>query len=148
VKSRGHFRAGFDEFFRDADPRSRRAGLTTQGLHNLPYRNIPRPMYPLDPEAEWQAPSPHEQRDSRRRRRLHVVRPARRPAREITVFTYRPRSFKPPSPVLIVMHGRNRNGADYRDWFVAEAERRGFLVAAPEFARRSTRIRTSTTTRR
>lgn len=58
-------------------------------------------------------------------------RPA--PPRTITVFTHRPASYRPASPVLIVMHGRNRNGSDYRDWFVAESERRGFLVAAPEF---------------
>lgn len=55
------------------------------------------------------------------------------PRREITVFTYRPASYRPESPILIVMHGRNRNGVDYRNWFGAEAERCGFLVAAPEF---------------
>ena len=55
------------------------------------------------------------------------------PRREITIFTYHPTSFEPSSPILIVMHGRNRNGADYRDWFGGEAERHGFLVAAPEF---------------
>ncbi|HEX5128719.1 MAG TPA: serine hydrolase [Usitatibacter sp.] len=62
-----------------------------------------------------------------------VIDPRPGPRREITVFTHRPASYKPGSPVLIVLHGRNRNGADYRDWFVAEAERRGFLVAAPQF---------------
>ena len=55
------------------------------------------------------------------------------PAREITVFTHRPASYRPADPVLIVMHGRTRNGSDYRDWFVAESEQRGFLVAAPQF---------------
>lgn len=55
------------------------------------------------------------------------------PQRRIEVFTYRPRSFTPDSPVLMVMHGRNRNGADYRDWFIAEADRHAFLVAAPQF---------------
>ncbi len=62
-----------------------------------------------------------------------VVDPRGGARREITVFTYRPASFKPSSPVLIVLHGRNRNGADYRDAFAAEAQRRGFLVAVPEF---------------
>ena len=58
VKSRGHFRAAFGEFFRDDQIVEVDApGLTTQGLHNLPYRNIPRPMYPLDPETEWKAPA-------------------------------------------------------------------------------------------
>jgi microcystin degradation protein MlrC len=54
VKSRGHFRAGFDEFFRDAQIIEVDApGLTTQGLAYLPYRNIPRPMFPLDADARW-----------------------------------------------------------------------------------------------
>jgi poly(3-hydroxybutyrate) depolymerase len=56
------------------------------------------------------------------------------PRREITVFTYRPASFHADGPVVIVMHGRNRNGSEYRDWWAAEAERRGFLVVAPNFA--------------
>jgi microcystin degradation protein MlrC len=57
VKSRGHFRAAFGEFFRDDQILEVDApGLTTQGLHNLPYRNIPRPMYPLDPDAQWHPP--------------------------------------------------------------------------------------------
>jgi microcystin degradation protein MlrC len=56
VKSRGHFRAGFEEFFRGGQILEVDApGLATQGLHRLPYRNIPRPMYPLDPHTQWQA---------------------------------------------------------------------------------------------
>src|SRR6185503_18120016 len=54
--------------------------------------------------------------------------------RQIPVYTYRPSSFTPESPVVVVMHGRNRNGADYRDSWIAEAERRGSLVVAPEFS--------------
>ena len=59
-----------------------------------------------------------------------------RPGRggEIPVHTYRPATFAPGSPVVVVMHGRVRNGAEYRDWWSAEADRRGFLVIAPEFA--------------
>jgi microcystin degradation protein MlrC len=54
VKSRGHFRAGFDEFFPDdriieVDV----PGLTTPVLQNVPWRNVPRPIYPLDPEMTW-----------------------------------------------------------------------------------------------
>jgi len=57
VKSRGHFRAGFDEFFRDTQIVEVDApGLTTQGLAHLPYRNIPRPMFPLDAGAHWSLP--------------------------------------------------------------------------------------------
>ena len=33
----------------------------------------------------------------------------------------------------MVMHGRRRNGEDYRDYFAAESERHGFLLIAPEF---------------
>jgi microcystin degradation protein MlrC len=54
VKSRGHFRAGFDEFFgNDQVVEVDAPGLATQGLHNLPYRNIPRPIYPLDSGTQW-----------------------------------------------------------------------------------------------
>ena len=57
VKSRGHFRAAFDIFFTDdriieVDV----PGLTTPILSRVPYRNVPRPIYPLDPEMSWQAP--------------------------------------------------------------------------------------------
>jgi microcystin degradation protein MlrC len=52
IKSRGHFRAAFDEFFPDeriieVDV----PGLTTPVLKNVPYRHIPRPLYPLD--EDW-----------------------------------------------------------------------------------------------
>jgi microcystin degradation protein MlrC len=54
VKSRGHFRAAFDVFFTDdriieVDV----PGLTTPILTRVPYRNVPRPIYPLDPETRW-----------------------------------------------------------------------------------------------
>src|SRR4051794_4655731 len=42
-------------------------------------------------------------------------------ARDITVFAYRPSSFTPESPVLIVIHGRNRDGKRYRDAWIAQA---------------------------
>jgi poly(3-hydroxybutyrate) depolymerase len=63
----------------------------------------------------------------------HTVRDPRDGRREIAVHTYRPSGFSPEGPVLLVIHGRNRNGADYRDWFGAEAERHGVFVVAPEF---------------
>jgi len=54
VKSRGHFRAGFDEYFGpDQILEVDAPGLSTQNLAHLPYRNIPRPMFPLDPETSW-----------------------------------------------------------------------------------------------
>jgi poly(3-hydroxybutyrate) depolymerase len=54
--------------------------------------------------------------------------------RSITVHYHRPSNWRGDGPVLVVMHGRNRNGADYRDWFVADAQGYGFLVVAPQFA--------------
>jgi microcystin degradation protein MlrC len=57
VKSRGHFRAGFDEFF----PEDRifevdAPGLTSPVLANFAWARLPRPVYPLDLEAEWREP--------------------------------------------------------------------------------------------
>lgn len=57
VKSRGHFRAGFDEFF----PKERihevdSPGLTSPVLTNFAWKRLPRPTYPLDPEAVWNDP--------------------------------------------------------------------------------------------
>jgi microcystin degradation protein MlrC len=54
VKSRGHFRAAFDEVF--ADDRILEVdvpGLTTPVLSRVPWRRMPRPIYPLDPDARW-----------------------------------------------------------------------------------------------
>jgi microcystin degradation protein MlrC len=57
VKSRGHFRAGFDEFFPDDRIFEVDApGLTSPVLANFPWRRLPRPVFPLDPEAGWREP--------------------------------------------------------------------------------------------
>lgn len=55
VKSRGHFRAGFDEFF----PPERvfeidTAGLTAPVLERIEFKNLPRPVFPLDAHAQWE----------------------------------------------------------------------------------------------
>ncbi len=56
VKSRGHFRAGFAEFYDDARIVEVDApGLASPVLARLPYRNLPRPIFPLDPDTQWQA---------------------------------------------------------------------------------------------
>ena len=57
VKSRGHFRAGFDEFFTperviEIDVK----GLTSPVLSNFEFKGLPRPVYPLDLETTWTAP--------------------------------------------------------------------------------------------
>jgi microcystin degradation protein MlrC len=54
VKSRGHFRGGFDEFF----PPERvievdTPGLTSPVLERLDFKGLPRPVFPLDADATW-----------------------------------------------------------------------------------------------
>jgi microcystin degradation protein MlrC len=59
VKSRGHFRAGFDDLWtRDRIVEVDVPGLTTVVLDRVPWRELPRPIHPLDPEMEWQPPEP------------------------------------------------------------------------------------------
>jgi microcystin degradation protein MlrC len=57
VKSRGHFRAAFDLLF--SDERIIEVdvpGLTTPILSRVPYRNVPRPIFPLDADTAWNPP--------------------------------------------------------------------------------------------
>jgi microcystin degradation protein MlrC len=57
VKSRGHFRAGFDEFFPPAQVFEVDApGLTSPVLANFPWQRLPRPVFPLDADAAWREP--------------------------------------------------------------------------------------------
>jgi microcystin degradation protein MlrC len=54
VKSRGHFRGGFDEFFQheqivEVDC----PGLTSPNLATFPWKHLPRPVLPMDAEARW-----------------------------------------------------------------------------------------------
>ena len=58
VKSRGHFRAGFDAWYTDdkiieADA----AGLTSPVLERYSWKRLPRPVWPLDLDTQWQAPA-------------------------------------------------------------------------------------------
>jgi microcystin degradation protein MlrC len=58
VKSRGHFRAGFDEFFSpDRVIEVDCPGLTTPMLNRLSFNRLPRPVFPLDEDATWAAPA-------------------------------------------------------------------------------------------
>lgn len=53
VKSRGHFRAGFDHLFTDDRIVEVGApGVATPELHTLPWRHLPRPVFPLD-DVTW-----------------------------------------------------------------------------------------------
>jgi microcystin degradation protein MlrC len=57
VKSRGHFRAGFDEVFTpDQVLEVDTKGLTSPVLRNFAFKGLPRPVYPLDREADWTPP--------------------------------------------------------------------------------------------
>jgi microcystin degradation protein MlrC len=54
VKSRGHFRGGFDEFFKheqivEVDC----PGLTSPILTRFDWKHMPRPVLPIDKEARW-----------------------------------------------------------------------------------------------
>jgi microcystin degradation protein MlrC len=56
VKSRGHFRGGFDEFFRDEQVvEVDTPGLTSPVLSGFPWRYMPRPVLPIDNSAAWAA---------------------------------------------------------------------------------------------
>ena len=57
VKSRGHFRGGFDEFFKpDQIYEVDCPGLTSPVLANFTWTKLPRPVYPLDEETTWTPP--------------------------------------------------------------------------------------------
>lgn len=57
VKSRGHFRAGFDEYFPPENVLEIDCpGLTSPVLKNFKWADLVRPVYPLDEEATWTGP--------------------------------------------------------------------------------------------
>lgn len=54
VKSRGHFRAGFDEFFRDDQVIEVDApGLTSPVLSRFSFTKLHRPAFPIDDNVSW-----------------------------------------------------------------------------------------------
>jgi hypothetical protein len=55
----------------------------------------------------------------------------------ITVWTYRPKDAVADAPVLIVMHGVQRDGRRYRDQWQEYAQRANALLLAPEFSAES-----------
>jgi microcystin degradation protein MlrC len=57
VKSRGHFRAGFDEWYSDRSiVEVDAAGLTSPMLERFLWKALPRPVWPLDRDTQWTAP--------------------------------------------------------------------------------------------
>jgi microcystin degradation protein MlrC len=58
VKSRGHFRGGFDEFFKHGQiVEVDLPGLTSPMLGNFDWQRLPRPVVPLDDNVEWRGPA-------------------------------------------------------------------------------------------
>jgi microcystin degradation protein MlrC len=54
VKSRGHFRSGFDEFFaHEQVVEVDGPGLSSPILSRFNFTRLPRPVYPLDDEVSW-----------------------------------------------------------------------------------------------
>ena len=54
LKSRGHFRAGFDEFFTHEQILEVDApGLTSPQLSRFDFTRLPRPVLPLDTVESW-----------------------------------------------------------------------------------------------
>lgn len=51
----------------------------------------------------------------------------------INVFTHRAAGHTPEDPIILVLPGGGRNAADYRDSWIAAAEKHRLLVLAPEF---------------
>ena len=57
VKSRGHFRGGFDEFFGPEQiVEVDLPGLTSPMLNRFEWQRLPRPVIPLDENVEWLPP--------------------------------------------------------------------------------------------
>ena len=57
VKSRGHYSAGFDEFFADEQIMDVDSpGLTTPNLKRLSFKALPRPVWPIDDDVVWHEP--------------------------------------------------------------------------------------------
>lgn len=67
VKSRGHFRAGFDEFFgHDQVIEVDAPGLSSPILSRFDFKHLPRPVFPIDPDATWPRPQGSEPKAGRR----------------------------------------------------------------------------------
>ena len=57
VKSRGHFRGGFDEFFGpDQIVEVDLPGLTSPMLNRFDWKRLPGRLFPLDDDVEWCLP--------------------------------------------------------------------------------------------
>lgn len=64
---------------------------------------------------------------------LEVAEGAGATTAPMPVHYHRPARWRAGGPVVAVLHGVQRNGATYRDAWVAQAEAQGFLLLVPEF---------------
>jgi poly(3-hydroxybutyrate) depolymerase len=55
------------------------------------------------------------------------------PGHPVVLRSARPKHYTPDTPVLFVHHGVNRNGDDYRDFWLPLVDEADLLVVAPEF---------------
>ena len=53
--------------------------------------------------------------------------------KDLKVWYYKPAAYTPNSPVVLVLHGLNRNADTYRDSWKPHAEQYGFMLLVPEF---------------
>ncbi|WP_158744067.1 alpha/beta hydrolase [Acidisphaera sp. L21] len=56
------------------------------------------------------------------------------PDRPLLLHAARPEGWTPAMPIVFSHHGRSRNGADYRDYFLPLVDALGLLVIAPTFS--------------
>lgn len=54
-------------------------------------------------------------------------------SRPLVLHTYRAEGVTPDSPVVLVQHGMNRNGDEYRDFWIPAADKHDLLIVAPNF---------------
>lgn len=55
------------------------------------------------------------------------------PEKTVILNTYKAAGYEPGKPVVFVQHGMLRNGDDYRDFWIAAADRHDLLIVAPTF---------------
>jgi len=56
------------------------------------------------------------------------------PTRPLMLYSARPRHYDANTPILFSIHGRSRNGRDYRDYWRDLVDETGMLVISPEFS--------------
>ncbi|HSH45457.1 MAG TPA: hypothetical protein VK966_06360, partial [Longimicrobiales bacterium] len=54
--------------------------------------------------------------------------------RPVPVWYHRPEDAGPDAPFVFVIHGMGRNADGYRDAWIEDADRYGFVVVVPEFS--------------